>query len=204
MRFDPWAWGLFLFGAAGLMACGSDSGADDAATDERESGASTEPHFELEGRGESPNLSAVLDVIEGEEASRLAITSTDAAANVTAIYATFHGLETVVGSHVFPVQTVVDDEAFAVSSLDGWVYQSSGGELRMSITSDHHSEGEFELTLSLDETSPAPPGGATPPAELTLVGSFASEWRVNCRSYIPGFTGGHAVSDSPFCQALTF
>ena len=81
------------------------------------------------------------------------------------------------------------------------------GELRLTITSDWHSEGEFEMTLALDETVPATPGAeasAPPAAELTLVGTFESEWRVNCRSYISGFTGGHAVADSPYCQSLTF
>ncbi|HTV17432.1 MAG TPA: hypothetical protein VMG12_02140 [Polyangiaceae bacterium] len=209
MRFDPWMLGLF-FGAAGLVACGGDpSNAEDTAGDATGDGeTSTEPHFEIEGRADSSTMSTVLDVVEGEESSRLAITSTDADANVIAIYVTFHGLDTVVGSHVFPISTVVDAEVFSVGSLDGRVYQSESGELHVNISDDWHSEGEFEMTLALDETTPpaagAPAPTTPPPAELTLVGSFSSEWRVNCRSYISGFTGGHAVSDSPFCQMLTF
>jgi len=208
MRFDPLVFGLLFLGAAGLVGCGSDDSAGAEAPPAEGDPASTESHFAIEGRGESAKASSVLDVVEGEESSRLAITGSDAADNLIAIYVTFHGLDTVVGSHVLPIQHVADAEAFAVGTIDGRVYQSESGEIELSITSDWHSEGEFEMTLALDETSPLPPGAPEPAApaasEVTLLGTFESEWRVNCRSYIRGFTGGHAVSDSPFCQALTF
>jgi hypothetical protein len=204
MRFVPWLLGLVL------LACGSDDSGGDAAEASGEgSEASTEPHFTVEGRGESSKASAVLDVIEGQEVSRLSITGSDAAENLIAIYAAFHGTDSVVGSHVFSIGPI-EGEVFAVGAIEGRVYQSQSGELRVSMSSDWHSEGTFEVTLGLDETSPLmlPPGAPEPttpaPAELTLVGTFESEWRVNCRSYISGFTGGHAVSDSPYCQALTF
>ena len=201
MRFVPWVLGLVLLG------CGGGDGSDDGEAAGSEANAA--PHFTVEGRGESSKLSAVLDVVEGEERSRLAITGSDAADNLIAIYATFHGTDSVVGEHVFPVGSV-DSEVFAVGTIDGRVYQSQSGELRVSMTSNWHSEGAFEITLALDETVPVmpPPGAAEPTtpaaAEQTLVGTFASDWRVNCRSYISGFTGGHAMSDSPYCLALTF
>jgi hypothetical protein len=204
MRFVPWVLGLVLLGCGG-----DDAGADAAEAPDEGSEVSTEPHFSIEGRGETTKLSAVLDVVEGEELSRLAITGSDAAENLIAIYVTFHGTDSVVGSHVFEIGSV-EAEVFAVGTIDGRVYQSESGELTVSMSSDWHSEGAFEMTLALDEASPLmlPPGAPEPtasaPAELTLVGTFESEWRVNCRSYISGFTGGHAVSDSPYCQALTF
>jgi hypothetical protein len=191
-----------------LLGCGgdpSDSGDAEATTESQ----STGPHFAVEGRGETERLSAVLDVVEGDEAPRLAITGFDADENLIAIYATFDGTDSVVGSHVLPIGPVAA-EVFAVGTIDGRAYQSLSGELRVSMSSDWHSEGEFEVTLALDEASPLmlPPGAPVPAApaaaELTLVGTFASEWRVNCHSYISGFTGGHAVSDSPYCNALTF
>jgi hypothetical protein len=208
MRFDPWVLGLLL------LACGSGSsgsGGAVAASDGAEDGseASTALRFAVEGRGESGKLSTVLDVVEGEEASRLTITGSDAAENLISIYALLYGTDTVVGSHVVPIGPL-DTDAFAVGSIDGRLYQSTSGELRMSLSSDWRSEGEFEVTFALDETSPfsLPPGAPEPAApaaaELTLVGTFESDWWVNCRSYISGFTGGHAVSDSPFCRALTF
>jgi hypothetical protein len=204
MRLVPWVLGLVLLGCGG-----DDAGADAAEAPGQGSEASTEPHFTVEGRGESSSLSAVLDVVEGQETSRLAITGSDAAENLIAIYATFHGTDSVVGTHVFAIGSL-EAEVFAVGTIDGRVYQSESGELTVSMSSDWHSEGAFEVTLALDEASPLmlPPGAPEPsapaPAELTLVGTFESEWRVNCRSYISGFTGGHAVSDSPYCQALTF
>jgi hypothetical protein len=204
MRFDPWVLGLLL------LSCGdepSDSGA--GASSDDGSPASTAPHFTVEGHGESARLSAVLDVVEGDEAPRLAITGFDAEENLIAIYATFHGTDDVVGSHVLPIGPV-DAEVFAVGTIDGRLYQSQSGELRVNMSSDWLSDGGFEVTLALDETSALllPPGAPEPAApaaaELTLVGTFASEWRVNCRSFISGFTGGHAVSDSPYCDGLTF
>jgi hypothetical protein len=206
MRCEPWVLGLLLLGLL-LPGCGSEpsSRAAEASSDGE---ASTEPHFAVEGHGESARLSAVLDVVEGQETTRLAITGFDAEENLIAIYVTFHGTGSVVGSHVLPIGSI-DAEVFAVGTIGGRGYQSQSGELRVNM-SEGFSEGEFEATLALDETSPLtlPPGAPEPaapaPAELTLEGTFASEWRVNCRSYIPGFTGGHAVSDSPYCTALTF
>lgn len=210
MRLNSSVFGALLCGAAGLLGCGSEpSDASGAAppsdgADEASSG----PRFAVEGRGETTQTSAVLDVVEGRP-SRLAITGGDAADNLIVIYATFDDVNTVVGSHVLPIGTL-DEPVFAVGSIDGRLYESESGELRLDMSSDWHSEGEFEVTLALDEASPlaltpgAPEPAAPASAEITLVGTFESEWRMNCRSFIRGFTGGHAVSDSPYCKALTF
>jgi hypothetical protein len=207
MRFDPW---LLCFPLACLLlGCGGDPSSDGEGGAASPESPFTGPHFAIEGHGESERLSAVLDVVEGQETSRLAITGFDAEENLVAIYVTFHGTGSVVGSHVLPIGPI-DAEVFAVGTIGGRAYQSQSGELRVNMSSDRFSEGEFEAALVLDETSPLtlPPGAPEPtvpaPAELTLAGTFASEWRVNCRSYISGFTGGHAVSDSPYCTALTF
>ena len=39
---------------------------------------------------------------------------------------------------------------------------------------------------------------------LDLSGSFESEWTVDCRTRLVGFTGGHYTHDSPYCLGLTF
>lgn len=208
MRFDPWMIGLTFAGAAGLAGCGggSSSSEGDGASPAEGGEARGETHFAVEGRGESAKATTVLDVVEGEEASRLQITGSDGADDLIAIYVTFHGLDTVVGSHELPIGTVEAAEVFAVGSIDGSVYQSESGRLRLSLSSDYHSVGDFEMTLALDAASSPdqPAGEPARPAELALTGTFESEWWVNCRSYISGFTGGHAVSDSPFCLALEF
>src|SRR5262245_22340205 len=140
MRFDPWVLGLLLLGCGllgcGLLGCGNgSSGSDEATSDADEGSASAEPHFEVEGRGESAKTSSVLDVVEGQEASRLAITGADGADNLIAIYATFHGVDTVVGSHVLSMGSVDEGEVFAIGTIDGRTYQSEAGELRLSMTS---------------------------------------------------------------------
>jgi hypothetical protein len=206
MRFVPWVLCSSL-PCLLLLGCGGDPSDEGGAASPESQFAG--PHFAVEGHGESARLSAVLDVVEGDEAPRLAITGFDADDNLIAIYATFDGTDGVVGSHVLPIGPV-NAEVFAVGTIDGRQYQSQSGELRLNMSPDWLSDGEFEVALALDEASPLtlPPGAPEPTApaaaELTLVGTFASEWRVNCRSFISGFTGGHAVSDSPYCTALTF
>jgi hypothetical protein len=178
MRFDPW---LLCFPLACLLlGCGGDPSSDGEGGAASPESPFTGPHFAIEGHGESERLSAVLDVVEGEP-PRLAITGFDADENLIAIYATFDGTDGVVGSHVLPIGPV-DAEVFAVGTIDGRQYQSQSGELRLNMSSDWLSQGEFDLTLALDETSPLalPPGAPEPSApaaaEVTLVGTFASEW----------------------------
>jgi hypothetical protein len=196
-----------------LGACGGEpSGASEpaaAATGEEASDEGAEvgvPRFTVEGRGESAKTSAVLEVVEGEDEVRLSITGADGSDNLIVIWAAFAGVDSVVGSHRLPIGPVGDAQVFAVSSLDGQTYQSSSGELSVSMSAEGHAEGTFQIALEPEQVTGAASGdsSAAPQPTLTLAGTFESEWTVTCYSYIMGFTGGHSVTNSPYCNALTF
>jgi hypothetical protein len=165
----------------------------------------TVPRFTVEGRGQSAKTSAVLEVVEGQDEVRLAITGADGSDNLIVIYAAFAGVDSVVGSHRLPIGPVGDGQVFAVSSLDGQTYQSSSGELSVIVSAEGHAEGTFQMALEAEQV-PGAPGDSTtaPEPALTLAGTFESDWTVTCTSYVMGFTGGHSVSDSPYCNGLTF
>ncbi len=186
---------------------GDGSASGPAAVEEGVAGAEAAvPRFTVEGRGESGKTSAVLEVVEGEREVTLSITGADGADNLIVIYAAFDGVESVVGSHRLPIGLVQEAPVFAVTSLGGQVYQSLSGELGVNISADGHADGTFQIALARDEITVVVPGGMAPAPEtdLTLAGTFESDWTVTCYSHLVGFTGGHFVSDSPYCNALTF
>ncbi len=212
--------GWVLAGGA-LTACGADpqgSGSSDAqamagdgpASEEAPGAPGTEvaPRFSLEGRGESAKTSAVLEVFEGEGVA-LSITGADASDNIIVFSVAFENVEGVVGTHTLPIG-VVNERVFAVGSIDGQAYQSVSGDLELSLSADRHARGRFSVALGRDQlftdTPGTPPSGepTAPVEELTVSGTFENQWTLNCYSRLRGFTGGHLVSDSPYCNGLTF
>lgn len=203
----------------GLAVLGCSGGSEDATADAAAGppGAMTAPEgalaeggaprFTLEGRGTSTRTSAVLEVVEAEQVA-LSITGTDPAGDLLVIRAIFEGVESVVGSHRWPIGAPEQANVFAVGSIDGETYQSVGGELEVSLSADRHSEGRFDLELTLAPVAvvgaPSVGAASADAPSLILSGSFQSEWTVTCYSFIRGFTGGHFSSDSPYCNALTF
>ena len=197
---------VFALGACGGEPSGSSSAASSEAGADPGAQEPALPRFTVEGRGESAKTSAVLEVIEGEDVVTLSITGADGSDNLTVIYADFAGVEAVVGNHRLPIGLVQQAPVFAVTTLDGQVYQSLSGELSVNVTAEGHADGTFEIALERDQITVVLPGAAPPAAEvdLTLSGTFESDWTVTCYSYLVGFTGGHFVSDSPYCNGLTF
>jgi hypothetical protein len=211
------SFGGAVFGLA-VMGCGGDpedvatggATAPVGSTDElAEASAETDgPRFTLEGRGTSGKTSSVVEVVEGERVA-LTITGTDPSESLLVIRAVFPGVESVVGEHRWPLGLPEVAEVFAVGTVDGQLYHSVGGELEVSLSADHRSEGRFNLELAPRAESTAPvgtPSSGMPSIEgpgLTLSGSFESEWTVNCYSLVGGFTGDHTSSNSPYCNALT-
>jgi hypothetical protein len=150
--------------------------------------------FTVEGRGESGKTSTVLEVVEGEGVT-LAITGADAADNLIVISAGFDDVAGVVGFHRLPIGVIDVDQVFAVGSVDGQLYHSLSGELEVTMSSDRHAQGRFDMTLGVEESLTA---------SLQLSGTFESQWMLTCYSYLRGFTGDHFVTDSPYCNSLTF
>jgi hypothetical protein len=167
------------------------------------------PRFSVDGRGESGKTSTVLQVFEGEGIT-LSITGADASDNIIVISVGFENVEGVVGTHTLPIG-VVDERVFAVGSVDGQAYQSVSGELELQLSADRRAQGHFDVALGREQQivisapdAPSAPAPGEPTEELTLSGTFESQWTLNCYSRLRGFTGSHLVSDSPYCNSLTF
>jgi hypothetical protein len=223
-RSNPWqeaeGMKLFRFGAAMFalaLGCGGDPENTEASGAAEPAGSGSDSadtlsegglRFTLDGRGSSTTTSSVVEVVEGEQVA-LTITGTDPSGNLLVLRAILAGVESVVGDHRWPLGLPEVADVFAVGTVDGQLYHTVGGELEVSLSADHQSEGRFELELAPREESLAPvgtPSVATPTlaaAELRLSGSFASEWTVTCYSLASGLPGGHTSSNSPYCNALT-
>lgn len=196
-----WPLGILLGAALALSGCSDDEGVADA-----ESGAS-ELSFSVEGRGSSNSTSGTFQVWEGEPIVELSLRGVDAADNQVLFYVTFtDGVESVAGEHTFEIGLPGETNVFGIGVMDDAVYYSLDGQLELTIFGDGRADGEFAMDLAFDDGSGPPPGVAAGAIEsaLSLRGSFESEWTVDCRTRLVGFTGGHYTHASPYCQSLTF
>jgi hypothetical protein len=205
----------YLLALAGLVVgaagCGDEAGpsGDAEATGEAPPGGSADlpNQFTLEGRGWSDETSSTLRVIEGQRDVLLTVRGADATGSLLLLYLYIDGVENVVGTHRIDIGAP-GAAASAAGSVDGLVYYSLRGQLQIDITADQQASGTFDMALALDEpTGDGPPPGV--PLEsiaeaLTLSGGFHNQWQVYCSSYLVGFTGGHEISNSPYCTGLVF
>lgn len=152
----------------------------------------------VEGRSEPLKAQARLQVVEGDREVTLTITGGDAADNLVLIDLGFDGVEAVMGDHSVQLGPPEAEGPYAVAILERQEYHSPSGEVELSLSRDGAIEGSFDVALLQT-------GAAEAAAPVTaLRGSFAGSWIVSCRSPIRGFTGGHTVSDSPYCNSLEF
>jgi len=203
------------------LACGSDSGGDGSgdgggaveAGDGAGAGAapSETPVFSIEGRGESSETAGTLRVEEGESPVLLTIRGADAQGSLILIYVNFVGVEDVVGVHQLEVGAPASAlapgaDVSAVSMIDGQAYYSLGGRLELNVLSERWMDGTFDVRWALDEGGGRPPGVSLDSIDeaMSLSGTFHNSWMVTCTSHLVGFTGGHYVTDSPYCNTLTF
>lgn len=155
----------------------------------------------VEGRGEPMRAQARLSVVEGEREVELTITGSDAADNLVVLDLAFDGLENVIGAHTFTLGPPVVDGPHAFASFEGQVYESPSGEVELSLSRDGTISGTFDIPLV--EASPGAAEAAALEPVTAMAGVFSGGWLVTCLSPIRGFTGGHAVSDSPYCNGLS-
>lgn len=192
------ALGVALGGCGDGGSSGDGSSGDEAAADG--------PIFRVDGRGSSSATSGVMQVWEGEPAVELSLRGVDADGNLVLLYVTFDGVESVAGTHTFEIGLPGQASASGIGILDDQVYYSLRGQVALEISGDGRADGEFEMELAFDDGSGPPQGMSSDAIEsaLDLSGSFESEWTVDCRTRLVGFTGGHYTHDSPYCQSLTF
>jgi hypothetical protein len=202
---------VYLFGLAALAfapGCGGDpdGSGDEGDGSETPGGGADAPQapdqFTLEGRSGPYDTASTLRVIEGTEDVVLTVRGGDGADDLLLLYATFNGVEAVVGSHHLDIGTP-GTVASAAGMVDGVVYYSLRGQLDVDVAADGHAGGRFDMALATDDGSGPPTGapGESIAEALTLSGSFNSHWTLNCTS---GFAGGHIVADSAYCNGLTF
>ena len=214
--------GLLLgLALASSLACGSNSEGDgtgdggvapDGASEPGAGAAPSEtPVFSVEGRGESSETAATLRVEEGESPVLLTIRGADAQGSLILFYVNFVGTEDVVGAHQLEVGAPASAlapgaDVSAVGMVDGQAYYSLGGHLDLSVLSERWVDGTFEVSMALDDGGGPPPGVPIESIDeaLSLSGTFHNSWMVTCTSHLVGFTGGHYVTDSPYCNNLTF
>jgi hypothetical protein len=154
----------------------------------------------VDGRGEPMMAQARIAVVEGEREVALTITGTDDADNIVMIDLAFDGLENVVGDHTLELGSPESDGPYAVASFEGQVYESPSGTVELSLSSDGSISGSFDIPLV--QASPGAAEAAALEPVTAMAGVFSGSWNVSCLSPIRGFTGGHAVSDSPYCMNL--
>jgi hypothetical protein len=160
----------------------------------------TKLQLTVDGRSEPMNAQARLAVVEGMRRVTLTITGGDAADNLVMIDLEFDGLENVIGDHTLELGPPAADGPYAVASFEGQVYESPSGEVELSISSGGSISGSFDIPLV--EASPGAARAAALEPLTAMTGAFGGRWIVLCQSPIRGFTGGHAVSDSPYCNSL--
>lgn len=194
--------GVLLGLAWVLTGCGSDDGA--RAGDEAASGGDLA--FTVEGRGGSNATSGVMLVWEDDPAVQFTLRGVDGADNLVLFYITFNGVESVAGEHSYEIGLPDSAAVSGAGIMDDQVYYSLRGELSLTMSGDQRAQGRFDMELAFDDGSGVAPEAASGAVEtaLSLSGAFNSEWTVDCRSRLVGFTGGHYTHDSLFCQNLTF
>jgi hypothetical protein len=205
---------LLSIGAAGCADSapapgGAEAPASEMSMTEAPSTMQTEPQnssedaklqLTVDGRGEPMQAQARIDVLEGMREVALTITASDAADNLVMIDLAFDGLENLVGDHTLELGSPESNGPYAVASFDGQVYESPSGEVQLSLSSDGAISGNFDIPLVQAMPGAAEAAALEPVTEMA--GVFSGSWSVSCLSPIRGFTGGHAVSDSPYCNSL--
>lgn len=196
--------GVLLGSALALVACGDDAGSPEGGG---ESSDPSELSFSVEGRGSSNSTSGLIQVWEDEPIVEFSLRGVDAADNQVLLYVTFtEGVESVAGEHTLEIGLPGETNVFGIGVLDDEVYYSLRGQLELAMFGDGRADGTFRMDLAFDDGSGPPPGLPSESIEssLNLSGSFRSEWTVDCRTRLVGFTGGHYTHASPYCQSLTF
>ncbi len=160
----------------------------------------------IDGRDEPMHAQARLSVTEGMQEVSFNITGGDAADNFVVIDLAFAGVESVLGLHSIELEPAGIEGPHAVASLDGQVYDTARGQVELTLSKDGGVQGSFEIGLVVADLdgSRAAAGAAPSDGATSISGVFSGGWIVACVSPIRGFTGGHAVADSPYCNSLEF
>jgi hypothetical protein len=207
MRVRTW---LSLFGFV-LVACGSESPEEQPeAPPEGEQPSAAQSTEETSGlrltlAGETGLLSggAQLQVREQNPIVNLVVTAVeeDNSSNLVSLQLALMGVENAMGTHRTEIGPPGNSAAFVNAYMELQSYSSRTGTLEVTLAHDGRISGNLEVELFKDSE----PGRLDESGEqLSLSGNFVGWWSLVCRSPVPGLPGDHSVSDSAYCNGLTF
>lgn len=158
----------------------------------------------IDGRDEELGAQARLEIQEGIDSVHLAISGADRENDFVLLDIQFPDVGSTMGAHVIELGLPDRVENHANVTLDGLLYYSQGGQVELTLSEDGAIQGDFELSLALDETPPGSvPSELQPSDDATaLSGAFSGTWILSCHSRLPGH--GTLLPGGEFCENLDF
>lgn len=146
---------------------------------------------------------ARLEVREQNPVVNLAVTAVFAqsTSNLVQFQLAFLGVENAMGPHHAEIGPPTYSEAYVQAYLELQSYSSRSGVLDVTLAGDGSISGALEAELFKDSE----PGTLDESGErITISATFDGFWSLTCRSPVPALPGDHSVSDSIYCNGLTF
>jgi hypothetical protein len=194
-----------------LIACGSEAPEEQpeapAGGDQPAAAASTDGasgvRLTLAGEGGQLSGGAQLQVREQNPIVNLLVTAVEEqnSSNLVRFQLALMGVENAMGTHRTEIGPPGNSAAFVNAYMDLQSYSSRTGTLEVTLANDGRISGNLQVELFKDSE----PGRLDESGEpLSLSGNFAGSWSLVCRSPVPALPGDHSVSDSAYCNGLTF
>lgn len=155
----------------------------------------------IDGWTDSLGGKAQLNVSEGVQVVRLAITGSGLR-DVMLIDVSFDGLQDSWVPHHGDIGLPGMGWHSAIASIDGHTYHSQGGHVDVSLSADGHITGSFEVALAedLEVASGEPVEFVQGETARTLTGSFTGRWELFCQSRLPGHRT--LIRGGDYCEGL--
>lgn len=146
---------------------------------------------------------ARLEVREQNPVVNLAVTAQfqENTSNLVQFQLSVLGVENAMGPHHIEIGPPAYSAAYMQAYLELQSYSSRSGMLDVTLAGDGSISGNFEAELFKDSE----PGRLDESGErITLSATFDGYWSLICRSPVPALPGDHSVTDSAYCNGLTF
>jgi hypothetical protein len=156
----------------------------------------------IDGWTDALNGKAQLNVAEGVQLVRLAITGSDRN-DVMLMDVSFNDLEDSWVPHHWDIGLPGMDWHSATASIGGQTYHSQGGHVDVSLSANGNITGGFEIALAEDPIVPLgePIEFVQGPTVRTLTGSFSGQWELFCLSRLPGHQAS-LIRGGDYCEGL--
>lgn len=149
------------------------------------------------------NGAARLEVREQNPVVNLAVTGVfeQNTSNLVQLQLSVLGVENAMGLHHIEIGPPTYSAAYMQAYLELQSYSSRSGLLDVTLAGDGSISGSLEAELFKDSE----PGKLDELGErIAISASFEGSWSLICSSPVPALPGDHSVSDSAYCNGLTF